>query len=320
MRRRTINEIADMICGNVEHFQYRSSTYLTEFFEHCDMEQFVHDGSTRRRWVASVLEQIIQDPTDEPSLPCPGFQTVIMVMMDKADAMEHDSERAVALSKLNASLAREGIEAFYADDRCCYLRNMRTGTDGRAEPTLNRGLSAEEMRKQERLEAYLDQASEDNLIESVLLPLFQTLRFHRVSVTGHTDKALEYGKDVWMKHQLPTGHWLYFGMQAKRGKLDATGRSTANVAEILNQTSMMLGHEIFDPDINTRTLVDHAIIATGGEITKQAKNWLGERLDASRRRQILFMDRTDIIRLFIVHNIPLPVDETTPSSDDDTLI
>ena len=62
--------------------------------------------------------------------------------MDKADAIEHDPERAVALSNLNASLAREGIEAFYADDRCCYLRNMRTGTDGVAVPTLNRGLSA----------------------------------------------------------------------------------------------------------------------------------------------------------------------------------
>ena len=320
MRRRTINEIADMICGDVEHFQYRSSTYLTAFFEHCDMEQFVHDGSTRKKWVASVLEQIIQEPTDEPSLPCPGFHTVIRVLMDKADALESDPERAVSLSKLNASLAREGIEAYFADDRCCYLRNMRTGTDGRAEPTLNRGLSVEEMRRQERLEAYLDQASEDDLIKNVLVPLFQTLRFHRVSVTGHMDKALEYGKDVWMKHQLPTGHWLYFGMQAKKGKLDATGRSTANVAEILNQTSMMLGHEIFDPDINKRTLVDHAIIATGGEITKQAKNWLGERLDASRRSQILFMDRTDIISLFIFHNIPLPVCETTPSIDDDTLV
>ena len=81
--------------------------------------------------------------------------------MDKADALEDDPERAVSLSKLNASLAREGIEAFYSDDRCCDLRNVRTGTDGRAETTLNRGLSAGEMRRQERLEAYLDQASED---------------------------------------------------------------------------------------------------------------------------------------------------------------
>ena len=237
--------------------------------------------------------------------------------MDKADVMEHDPERAAALSELNASLAREGLEAFYADDNCCYVRNTRTGVEGMPGPVLNRGLSTEEKRRQERLEDYLDQASEDDIIANVLLPLFQTLRFYRVSVAGHTDKALEYGKDVWMKHLLPTGHWLYFGLQAKKGKLDAAGKSEANVAEILNQTSMMLGHEVFDPDINKRTLVDHAIIAVGGEITKQAKNWLGERLDASRRSQILFMDRTDIVRLFIVHNIPLPVDDTEASSDFD---
>src|SRR5713101_1677911 len=39
---------------------------------------------------------------------------------------------------------------------------------------------------------------------------------------------------------------------------------------------MMLGHEIFDPETNRRVLVDHAFIVAGGEITKQAKNWLGE--------------------------------------------
>ena len=226
------------------------------------MEQFVHDGSTRKWWVAEVLDQIAQQSTDEPALPSPGFQTVIKVLMDKADAMEHDPERAAALSELNASLAREGIEAFYADDNCCYVRNTRTGAEGMPEPVLNRGLSAYERRKQERLEDYLDQASEDDLIENVLLPLFQTLRFHRISVAGHTDKALAYGKDVWMKHLLPTGHWLYFGLQAKKGKLNAAGRSDANVAEILNQTSMMLGHEVFDADINKRTLVDHAIMPT----------------------------------------------------------
>ena len=316
MRRKTLNELADMICGNLDHpdgvsnFQYRSSSYLTGFFEDCDMQQFVHDGSTRKSWVAGVLYQIVQEPTVEPALPSRGFQTVIKVLMDKADTMEHDPDRAAAVTVLNASLAREGLEAFYADDNCCYVRNTRTGSEGSPEPVLSRGLSAEERRRKERLEDYLDKASEDDLIEGVLLPLFQTLRFQRVSAAGHKDKALEYGKDLWMKYLLPTGHWLYFGLQAKKGKVDASGRSDANVAEILNQTSMMLGHVIFDPDINKRTLVDHAIIASGGEITKQARNWLGERLDASRRSQILFMDRVDIVKLFVVHNVPLPVEET----------
>ena len=279
------------------------------------MEEFVHDGSTRKWWVAGVLEEIARQPADEPTLPSRGFQTVIRVLMDKADAMSHDSERAAALDELNATLAREGLEAFYADDDCCYVRNTRTGTHGMPEAVLSRALSAEERRTQERLEDFLNGASEDELISDVLLPLFETLGFRRVSVAGHADKALEYGKDVWMKYLLPTGHWLYFGLQAKKGKLDAAGRSDANVAEVLNQASMMLGHAIFDPDINKRRLVDHAIIAAGGGITKQAKNWLGERLDASQRSQIVFMDRTDMVRLFVLHNIPLPAEDAGVSSD-----
>lgn len=44
----------------------------------------------------------------------------------------------------------------------------------------------------------------------------------------------------------------------------------------------------------------------GGEITKFAKNWLGNKLDGTRRSQIMFMDRDDILNLFIVTNLPLP--------------
>ncbi len=97
--------------------------------------------------------------------------------------------------------------------------------------------------------------------------------------------------------------------QAKKGKLDSAGMGrpgAANVAEILNQVLMMIGHEIFDPELNRRVLVDHAFIVAGGEITKQAKNWLANKLDAIKRSQILFMDRQDILNLFTVSNIPLP--------------
>ena len=44
----------------------------------------------------------------------------------------------------------------------------------------------------------------------------------------------------------------------------------------------------------------------GGEITKQARNWLGNKLDATKRSQVMFMDRDDILNLFIVTNLPLP--------------
>lgn len=52
--------------------------------------------------------------------------------------------------------------------------------------------------------------------------------------------------------------------------------------------------------------MDHAFIIAGGEITKQARNWLGGKLDASKRSQIMFMDRDDILSLFAVSQIPLP--------------
>jgi len=163
--------------------------------------------------------------------------------------------------------------------------------------------------RRDLLISYLDKASEDELIEEVLMPLFRQLGFQRITAAGHKDKALEYGKDIWMRYTLPTQHVLYFGLQVKRDKLDASGASksgTANVAEILNQTTMMLGHEIFDPETNRRVLVDHAFIIAGGEITKAAKNWLGGKLDQTKRSQVMFVDREDILNLFVVTNVALP--------------
>lgn len=161
-----------------------------------------------------------------------------------------------------------------------------------------------------QLTEYLSNCSEDQLIEEILLPLFRQLGYQRITVAGHKDKSLEYGKDIWMRYVLPTQHVLYFGIQVKKGKLDSAGvtkKSNSNVAEIYNQLLMMLGHEIFDPETSKRVLVDHAFIIAGGEITKQARNWLGNKLDASKRSQILFMDRDDILNLYVVSSLNVPI-------------
>ena len=68
---------------------------------------------------------------------------------------------------------------------------------------------------------------------------------------------------------------------------------------------MMLGYEIFDPEINKKVLIDHAFIISGGEITKQAKNWIVENLHNSKRSQILFMDKEEILNLYVKNNILL---------------
>ncbi len=317
-KQQTLFSLANMICGNsvdgkAPLFRYRSSSYLTQFFTDCGTD-YMHDGSTRRSWVYNRLVEILQEPHPNARTPPDTFCRVVRVLMDKEDATDDDdSDRTRALEKLNATLAREGFEAFYGEDRQCYLRHIGTKTVVQQSPNPHRPLTVLEQEKRAKLMTYLGKISEDELIGDVLLPLFRELGFHRVTVSGHKDKALEYGKDLWMKYALPTMHVLYFGIQAKKDKIDSSGVSTANVSEIYHQALMMLGHEIFDPEIGKRVLVDHAYIVSGGEITKQARNWLGNKLDANNRNKIIFMDRSDILNLFVVTNLPLPAKAIPPS-------
>lgn len=159
-----------------------------------------------------------------------------------------------------------------------------------------RPLSAEELAQRQMLADFLDTVSEDDFTEKVLVPLFQRLGFHRVSPSGHTEKALEFGKDLWMKYQLPTSHWIYFCAQIKRDKIDASGAGgNNNVATILNQARMAIDHPIFDSDTNRKVLLDHLYLISAGEITRAARTWLVEKLDLGQRRHIIFMDRDEFL-------------------------
>jgi hypothetical protein len=234
-RDRNLRAIAEMVIGDAEHFPYRSSSYITQFFEECDLD-FVHDGSTRWWWTAQRLSELLMEPQPAPYALPERFVHVLRVLTHKSDSVEDDPDRALALEALNKPLSREGYEAFYGEDDLLYVRHIGTLT-----------------------------------------------------------------------------------IQVKKGKLDASGASkgqNANIAEILNQISMMLGHEIFDPETSKKVLVDHAFIVAGGEITKQAKNWLGGKLDASKRSQILFMDREDILNLYVTSSLPLPSGAVANSPQD----
>ncbi len=304
---RNLREIAEMVIGDHPNFQYRSSSFITRFFEECDLE-FVHDGTTRWAWTSDRLAELLSEPQPAAFVLPDRFVHLLRVLMHKSDALDNDPGRTIALESLNKPLGREGYEAFYDKDDILYVRHIGTKIVSTA-VNPHRPFTPTELKRRERLIQYLDNCSEDDLIAEVLLPLFRRLGFHRITSAGHRDKALEYGKDVWMRYVLPTQHVLYFGIQAKKGKLDASGAShgsNSNIAEIYNQVSMMLGHEVFDPETSKKVLVDHAFIVAGGEITKQARNWLGGKLDASKRSQVMFMDREDILNLYIVSNIHLP--------------
>lgn len=302
-KRRNLRALAEMVIGDNPIFPYRSSSRITEFFEECDLA-FTHDGSTRWAWTAQKLNELLQEPSMAANTLSPRFTHVLRVLMKEFDQNEHQRP----LEELNVPLRREGYEAFFGDDEHLYVRHI--GTQTLSDPVSpHRPFTPAEQAQRNILSLYLEECSEDELIETILLPLFRSLGFHRISAAGHRDKALEYGKDVWMKFTLPTQHVLYFGLQAKRDKLDSAGISrqgNSNVAEIYNQVLMMLGHEIFDPETSRKVLVDHAFIVSGGEITKAARNWLGGKLDASKRSQILFLDRADILNLFVAARLQVP--------------
>ena len=49
--------LAEMICGDGDYFPYRSSSYLTEFFQNLG-HNFTHEGETRREWVKDRLNEL----------------------------------------------------------------------------------------------------------------------------------------------------------------------------------------------------------------------------------------------------------------------
>lgn len=230
--------------------------------------------------------------------------------MLREDANEDDTQdRRGALEALNAILKREQYVAYYDSSGRCRIRQITLVPPASPPEPPQTALTPAQVQQRGLLETYLDEASEDDIIEQIVMPMFRHLGFKRITASGHRDKSLEYGKDIWMKFVLPTKHVIYFGAQAKRDKIDSAGKTktgSANVAEVVQQVRMMLGHEVFDSDINSKRLVDHAFIVSGGEITKAARNWIAGELDRSQRSQLLFFDRADILDLFITHGLHVP--------------
>lgn len=94
-RDRNLKDIADCIVGDRQYFPYKSSFYITQFFDECDLP-YIHDGSTRWWWTAERLKELLKEPCVKDSLP-EKFINLLRVLMYKSDATEDDPERINAL-------------------------------------------------------------------------------------------------------------------------------------------------------------------------------------------------------------------------------
>lgn len=116
-----IGVLAEMICGNdpyAQYMPYRSSSYLTKFFQQIDLP-YVHQGETRNRWVAAVLEEMNTGDIDSP-YPSEGIERVILHIVDPdhfvmSDYMaqrdtgpKYDQDKA--LQRLNLALKSTGVQ------------------------------------------------------------------------------------------------------------------------------------------------------------------------------------------------------------------
>ena len=107
-KQRTLMQLGDLICGNGNEnesfFRYRSSSYLSEFFQDCDTD-YCHDGSTRGIWVADTLKTILAEPHPNAQTPPETFSRVIRVLMDQGDARNEEASRTGAIAMLTAIMA-----------------------------------------------------------------------------------------------------------------------------------------------------------------------------------------------------------------------
>jgi hypothetical protein len=65
-----VGNLARIICGDAPYtmFPYRSSSYLTAFFEGLNLNH-AHDGSTRYWWVRSILVELNSQPSSDDRMP-----------------------------------------------------------------------------------------------------------------------------------------------------------------------------------------------------------------------------------------------------------
>ena len=112
-----LTKLAEMICGDAPftYFPYRSSSYLTRFFQDLDLD-YAHDGSTRRHWVRSVLDGINNNPSISDNMPSREMILVIEYLLHPDHFTGYpDADHEKALAAVNDSLKSYGLKATVDD-------------------------------------------------------------------------------------------------------------------------------------------------------------------------------------------------------------
>lgn len=100
----TLERIAEFICGD-DGPVYRTGSQLTQFFHRAGFTNIDHDGSTRKRWTLSVLQQLSENELK-------------VVLLRLANPHEYNADKNAttqATAQLNEILALEGLQIVFED-------------------------------------------------------------------------------------------------------------------------------------------------------------------------------------------------------------
>lgn len=153
------------------NFPYRSLPDLIEFFEDCDIEQR-SESTTRKTFVFEVLALLNEEASDDPKLPSRSIVRVIRELLDAPKFERTRLDRSSALSDVNEVLTSDELQVFLDSSGRCRVRSIEGAAES-AEPVKSKKTwTTEERRKIEVLSRFLDGASEDKIIEKLLVPMF----------------------------------------------------------------------------------------------------------------------------------------------------
>lgn len=170
-----------------------------------------------------------------------------------------------------------------------------------------KGDKAERLQKHD-LFLFFEEASEDEFTQLFFAPLAKSMGFENVKVKGHKIKTLEYGQDIKsMKLRLPTGHFLIFVAQVKKGNITSSSKEPdKEIEKILTEIRPAFKKKVFDDEIGKSVKPHHVFLVASGIINDYAKLYLEEQLEDEYKGQILVMDRDKLYDLYNQYGLSKP--------------
>ena len=162
--------------------------------------------------------------------------------------------------------------------------------------------------QKEEIFSFFEIASEEDFTQFFFAPLIKAMGFENVKIKGHKIRTLEYGQDVkFMRFRLPTGHFLIFVAQVKKGDIKSSSKEpNKEIERILTEIRPAFKKKVFDDEISKHFKPNHVFLVASGIINEFAKNYLYEQLEDEYKGQLLLLERDKLYDLYNEYGISNP--------------